>query len=163
MTDGVNLGALATLPFTDINSFVCNDICAILDMFGVEAARTSIVGEISAVFKAYGINVDYRHLSLIADYMTFLGEYRSFNRTGINISPSPILKMSFETTLEFLKKATLDGAKDTLRSPSGCIFVGRPFTHGTGCFDLVQDFTQKPPTATPPTTTDSSVKLETKT
>ena len=38
--------------------------------YGVEAARTAITKEIQSVFAPYGISVDYRHLSLIADYMT---------------------------------------------------------------------------------------------
>ena len=35
------------------------------------------------VFGVYGISVDTRHLSLISDFMTFNGEYRAFNRIGI--------------------------------------------------------------------------------
>ena len=61
------------------------------------------------VFKAYGINVDYRHLSLIADYMTFEGIYKPFNRIGIKASASPLQKMSFETCLQFFKDAVLTG------------------------------------------------------
>jgi DNA-directed RNA polymerase I subunit RPA1 len=57
------------------------------------------------VFNAYGINVDYRHLSLIADYMTFEGIYKPFNRIGIKSNSSPLQKMSFETCLQFLKDA----------------------------------------------------------
>ena len=45
-----------------------------------------------SVFAAYGIAVDPRHLSLIADYMTFLGSYRPMNRIGIDSSPCPFLK-----------------------------------------------------------------------
>lgn len=65
--------------------------------------------EISMVFKAYGINVDYRHLSLIADYMTFEGVYKPFNRIGIKAHASPLQKMSFETCLQFFKDAVLTG------------------------------------------------------
>jgi hypothetical protein len=43
----------------------------------VEAARATILSEVSSVFGAYGIAVDQRHLSLIADFMTFHGGYRS--------------------------------------------------------------------------------------
>lgn len=35
----------------------------------MEAARTAIVKEMSAVFGVYNIDVDIRHLELIADYM----------------------------------------------------------------------------------------------
>ena len=61
------------------------------------------------VFAAYGIAVDYHHLSLIADYMTFEGRYKAFNRGGLESNPSPLQKMSFETTMHFLKNATLHG------------------------------------------------------
>ena len=61
------------------------------------------------VFNAYGINVDYRHLSLIADYMTFEGTYKPFNRLGIKSNSSPLQKMRFETCLQFFKDACLYG------------------------------------------------------
>ena len=45
----------------------------------MEAARTAIVKEISDVFDVYGIKVNYRHLSLIADYMViFLFKFLDF-------------------------------------------------------------------------------------
>ena len=63
--------------------------------------------EIAGVFGVYGINVDPRHLSLIADYMTFEGGYKPFNRIGMNSNPSPFSQMSFETTTSFLTTATM--------------------------------------------------------
>ena len=36
----------------------------------------AIVREVKAVFGVYGIEIDHRHLSLIADYMTQEGGYR---------------------------------------------------------------------------------------
>ena len=55
----------------------------------------------------YGIKVNFRHLSLIGDYMTFLGTLRPLNRAGMDMSTSPFLKMSFETTCRFLTEATI--------------------------------------------------------
>lgn len=46
-----------------------NDIHAILMTYGVEMARATIVDEVSSVFAVYNIDVDRRHLELIADYM----------------------------------------------------------------------------------------------
>lgn len=46
-----------------------NDIYAILCAYGVEAARAVILREIGGVFAVYKIDVDSRHLELIADYM----------------------------------------------------------------------------------------------
>jgi len=86
----------------------------------------------------YGIHVDHRHLSLIADYMTFEGSYKPFNRIGMETNSSPFQKMSFETTLHFLQSATLGGEKDYILSPSACLVAGRVVRGGTGSFELMQ-------------------------
>lgn len=90
------------------------------------------------MFRVYGIAVDYRHLSLIADYMTFDGTYKPFNRIGIEANSSPFQKMSFETTMHFLKSATIAGDIDPIKSPSACLVAGRVVNGGTGCFELLQ-------------------------
>ena len=46
-----------------------NDIHAGLITYGVEMARAAILKEIQGVFGAYKIEIDGRHLELIADYM----------------------------------------------------------------------------------------------
>ena len=97
--------------------------------------------EISSVFKVYNIAVDPRHLSLIADYMTFEGAYKPFNRVGLEAHSSPLQKMSFETTMHFLKAATMAGAVDRLASPSACLVAGRVVHGGTGAFELLQTLT----------------------
>jgi len=75
--------------------------------YTVTMHRNSIKKEIAGVFEVYGISVDPRHLSLIADYMTFEGDYRAMNRIGMETNPSPFAKMSFETTTHFLQESTL--------------------------------------------------------
>ncbi|KAG6868169.1 hypothetical protein C0993_006837 [Termitomyces sp. T159_Od127] len=114
-----------------------NDIYAILKTYGVEMARASILKEMGGVFGAYNIQVNRRHLELIADYMTFDGGYKPFNRKGISTNPSPLLKASYETTAAFLSDATLYGDFDDLSTPSGNIVLGRPNLTGTGVFDVV--------------------------
>lgn len=49
-----------------------NDIYAILKTYGVEMARAAILREVGGVFAVYNIDVDGRHLELIADYMVCL-------------------------------------------------------------------------------------------
>ena len=46
-----------------------NDIYSILKTYGVEMARAAILSEMSGIFGLYKIQVDRRHLELIADYM----------------------------------------------------------------------------------------------
>lgn len=65
--------------------------------------------EVTSVFGVYGIEVDPRHLSLVADYMTFDGQYRAFNRIHMGNNASPLQQMSFETTCSFMKNAALLG------------------------------------------------------
>lgn len=137
--DGVNFEGLWALEEDlDLNRLTTNNIVAMLQVYGVEAARATILSEVQAVFALYGIAVNSRHLGLIADFMTFSGGYRACNRIGIHSNPSPFLKMSFETATNFLLDATLQGATDTLKSPSARIVLGRIVETGTGSFDLLQ-------------------------
>jgi DNA-directed RNA polymerase I subunit RPA1 len=125
----------------DLNRIYTNDIAAILTTYGVEAAQNAIKKEITHVFAAYGISVDPRHLSLIADYMTFEGYYKPLNRIGMEASTSPFLKMSFETTMHFLTEAAKAGHHDHLTSPSSCLVLGELVPGGTGCHDLILPLT----------------------
>ena len=140
-------------PLINVDNIYTNNIDEILRRYGVEAARTAIVKEMSAVFGVYHIDVNIRHLELIADYMvrissllsffgltafqTFEGGYRPFNRRGISTNPSPLLKASYETTAAFLSEAALHGDFDDLTTPSGNIVLGRLSRAGTGVFDVV--------------------------
>jgi DNA-directed RNA polymerase I subunit RPA1 len=133
----VNFEEVWKLDNVDHDRLMSNDIWAIRCAYGVEAARTSIVNQITSVFGAYGITVDPRHLSLIADYMTFDGGYKPLSRIGMESSSSPLLQMSFETTVNFLKQAAMLGLSDDLRSPSANLVLGLPVRDGTGSFALL--------------------------
>jgi DNA-directed RNA polymerase I subunit RPA1 len=69
--------------------------------------------------------------------MTKGGGFTPFNRIGMKGNPSPFMKMSFETTVGFLKDAVLERDWDELRNPSARIVVGRLGTVGTGSFDVM--------------------------
>jgi DNA-directed RNA polymerase I subunit RPA1 len=137
-TNGVNLVAMQNYgDFINPNKTQTNDIAAVLRTYGVEAARNNIIQELSNVFGGHGISVDNRHLNLIGDYMTRNGGFTPFNRNGLKGNVSPFTKMSFETTLAFLKDAVLDGDWDDLTTPSGRIVMGRLGKVGTGAFDVL--------------------------
>ncbi|CAG8520153.1 426_t:CDS:2 [Acaulospora morrowiae] len=139
VTEGVNFSCIWLYDnILDINKIYSNDIAAILKTYGVEAARSTIIKEISNVFSAYGIHVDPRHLTLVADYMTFEGSFKPFSRIGIDSNPSPLLKMSFESTCNFLEQATLFGDVDMLNSPSARLALGKVVQGGTGSFEIRQ-------------------------
>lgn len=138
-TEGSNIEFAWGLEGIDHAKIYTNDICKMLDHYGVEACRMSIIKEIQNVFGHYGISVDARHLYLIADYMTHQGGYRPFNRGGIAHHASPLLKMSFETSMNFLSAACHDVQMDSLRSPAAAIVVGKLVPVGTGVFDIIND------------------------
>jgi len=143
-TEGCNIEFAWGLKDIDHSTIYTNDICQMLDYYGVEACRQSIMKEIQNVFGHYGISVDSRHLSLIADYMTHQGGYRPFNRGGMTHHSSPFLKMSFETSMNFLSSACHDIQMDALKSPAAAIVVGKLVPVGTGVFDLVNDESMNP-------------------
>ncbi|RGP66425.1 DNA-directed rna polymerase i subunit rpa1 [Fusarium longipes] len=137
-TAGVNLQAMQRYSdFINPNKIRTNDIAAVLEIYGVEAARQNIVQELAGVFGSHGIKVDNRHLNLIGDHMTRNGGFTPFNRMGLKGNVSPFTKMSFETTLGFLKDAVLDGDWDDLSTPSGRLVMGRLGKVGTGGFDVL--------------------------
>ena len=80
-TEGANIEAMFSYErILNLKKLHCNNIHDMARYYGVEAANKTIVHEIVNVFGAYGIDVNPRHLSLIADYMTFDGTYKPFNR-----------------------------------------------------------------------------------
>ncbi|XP_063781050.1 DNA-directed RNA polymerase I subunit RPA1 [Pseudophryne corroboree] len=138
-TEGINLQELFKYSdILDLKRLYSNDIHAMANTYGIEAALRVVEKEIKDVFAVYGIEVDPRHLSLVADYMCFEGTYRPLNRYGMQSSSSPFQQMTFETSYKFLKDATMSGAKDDLLSPSACLVVGKVVKGGTGLFDLKQ-------------------------
>uniref|UniRef100_A0A7M4DXU4 DNA-directed RNA polymerase n=1 Tax=Crocodylus porosus TaxID=8502 RepID=A0A7M4DXU4_CROPO len=141
-TEGINLSELFKYSdVLDLSRLYSNDIHAMAKTYGIEAALRVIEKEIKDVFAVYGIVVNPRHLSLVADYMCFEGVYKPLNRYGIQSSSSPLQQMTFETSYKFLKEATMMGAHDELRSPSACLVVGKVVKGGTGLFDLKQPLT----------------------
>lgn len=137
-TEGVSLLALVKFShILDLNAIYSNDIHAIANTYGIEAASQAIRREMANVFAVYGIQVDPRHLSLIADYMTYSGSIRGMNRMSMEASASPFQQMSFESTLRYLKWATILGLHDDIKSPSAALVFGRPTRGGTGSFSLL--------------------------
>lgn len=138
-TEGVNLVAMRDhQDVINPHTVYSNSIHDMLRMYGVEAARTTIIQEIELVFSSHGISVDNRHVNLLADAMTHQGTYKPFSRTGVlTDSGSVLARSSFETTTKVLTEASLYGEEDPLLGPSARLVVGRRGPFGTGGFDVV--------------------------
>jgi len=105
---------------------------------GIEAARSTIVHEIQDVMKNHGMDIDVRHVALLADVMTFRGEVLGITRFGMpKMSQSVLSLASFEKTTDHLYDAAFHARNTPIRGVSECIIMGIPIKLGTGLFNLL--------------------------
>ena len=108
-------------------------------MYGIEAARNAIIKELCAILGAYGLDVSYRHMSLVADSMTFFGELRPMTRKSMQKSTSPFLRITYEMAQRRMIESCLNKDIDNLTSASSAIVMGLVGKFGTGTFEIKQD------------------------
>uniref|UniRef100_G1QPY5 DNA-directed RNA polymerase subunit n=1 Tax=Nomascus leucogenys TaxID=61853 RepID=G1QPY5_NOMLE len=141
-TEGINLPELFKYAeVLDLRRLYSNDIHAMANTYGIEAALRVIEKEIKDVFAVYGkrsLQITPQGLGASQDTRRLRGVYKPLNRFGIRSNSSPLQQMTFETSFQFLKQATLLGSHDELRSPSACLVVGKVVKGGTGLFELKQ-------------------------
>ncbi|SMD31602.1 DNA-directed RNA polymerase subunit A'' [Picrophilus oshimae] len=137
-TQGSNLKGVLDIDEVDPTRTYTNDIIEIEQVLGIEAARNAIYLEAERTLSEQGLNVDKRHLMLVADMMTFSGNVRAVGRQGISGRKSSVLaRAAFEITSKHLLKAGLLGEVDQLAGVAENIIVGQPITLGTGAINLV--------------------------
>lgn len=143
-TQGSNLKEVLELDEIDGGRTYTNDIIEIEKVLGIEAARNAIFLEAQRTLSEQGLEVDQRHLMLVADMMTFGGSVRAVGRTGISGRKSSVLaRAAFEITTKHLLRAGLLGEVDPLTGVAENIIVGQPITLGTGAVNLVYKGTKK--------------------
>ncbi len=137
-TQGSNLKGVLEIEEIDAYNTTTNDITEIAENLGIEAARNAIFKESLNTLQEQGLEVDMRHLMLVADMMTFTGSVRAVGRQGISGRKSSVLaRAAFEITTKHLLRAGLMGEVDTLTGVAENIIVGQPITLGTGSVNLV--------------------------
>ena len=130
----------------DHTKTVSNHIIEIFQCLGIEAARQSILNELRAVLEYYSLYVNYRHLAVLVDNMTFSGKIMAVNRHGLfHQDTGCLMKCSYEQTVEVLMEAAGHAEVDYLKSLSSSIILGQLIPGGTGAFDLLvnQDMLEK--------------------
>lgn len=60
-----------------------NNVWEVYQTLGIEAARTTIMNEITDVMEGHGMTVDHRHIMLLASQMTSRGEVLGITRHGL--------------------------------------------------------------------------------
>lgn len=133
LTSGSNLKDVMGFKGVNVNKVFSNNLHEIADILGIEAARRSIINEISKVLTSQGLDIDKRHLSLVADAMTSSGIVKGVTRVGIISDKSSILaRASFETPVKHFVAATKSGKEDKLTSVIENIILNQPVPVGTG-------------------------------
>ena len=142
-TEGVNLHDLLVFPGLDGTRTFSNDIHEVNDVFGIEAGRTCLLDEFNEVFSTEKVN--YHHLSVLVDTMTYSGRIVPVNRFGMKKNETGVLaKSSFEETSKTMFDAAVVAEYDTMRGVSANIMFGQKPPCGTGFVDILVDETRLP-------------------
>ncbi len=142
-TEGSNLAAVLQLPYVDATRTSSNNITEIHEVLGIEAARNAVIREARDTLGEQGLNVDVRHIMLVADIMTNDGDVKAIGRHGISGRKSSVLaRAAFEITAHHLLRAAVTGEVDYLDGVAENVIVGQPVTLGTGAVNLIYSGTK---------------------
>lgn len=139
IAEGSNLAAVMMIPGVDPTRTITNNIHEIAEVLGIEAARTAIIKEMKGVLEDQGLDVDVRHIMLVADIMTLTGRVRQVGRHGVvGEKESVLARASFETTVKHLVDAASRAEVDKLKGVTESVVVGsNPIPLGTGLTEIL--------------------------
>jgi len=139
-TDGVNLKTVMCIDGVDFRRTYSNSCVEIFNVLGIEAARAAILKELRGVIEFDGSYVNYRHLALLCDLMTYRGTLMAITRHGINRADTgALMRCSFEETVEILMEAAAVGEKDDCHGIAENVMFGQMAPMGTGAFEVALD------------------------
>ncbi|XP_037492745.1 DNA-directed RNA polymerase II subunit RPB1 [Jatropha curcas] len=132
-TEGVNLLAVMCNENVDARRTTSNHLIEVIEVLGIEAVRRSLLDELRAVISFDGSYVNYRHLAILCDTMTYRGHLMSITRHGINRNDTgPLMRCSFEETVDILLDAAVYAESDYLKGVTENIMLGQLAPIGTG-------------------------------
>ncbi|KAK4346968.1 hypothetical protein RND71_033307 [Anisodus tanguticus] len=132
-TEGVNLLAVMTNEDVDASRTTSNHLIEVIEVLGIEAVRRSLLDELRVVISFDGSYVNYRHLAILCDTMTYRGHLMAITRHGINRNDTgPMMRCSFEETVDILLDAAVFAESDYLRGVTENIMLGQLAPIGTG-------------------------------
>ncbi len=136
-TDGSNLPRVLEASSVEASRTSTNNVHEIAKTLGIEAARNALINEAKGVLEEQGLDVDIRHVMLVADMMTFTGEVQQIGRHGISGKKSSVLaKAAFEITIPNIVDASVKGESDPLDGVTENVIVGQSIPIGTGLVEL---------------------------
>jgi DNA-directed RNA polymerase subunit A' len=143
-TDGSNLPRVLDIPGVDCTRTTTNNVHEIAKTLGIEASRNALVNEAKGVLEEQGLDVDTRHVMLVADMMTSTGEVQQIGRHGISGKKSSVLaRAAFEITVPNIVEAAVKGESDPLAGVTENVIVGQSIPIGTGLVELFMSSFEK--------------------
>lgn len=132
-TAGSNMEGVMAIDGVDKWHIYSNDPFEVSRVYGIEAARNVLANEIRTTIEEEGLTVSYKHISLLADAMTYTGAIRSAGRHGIaGDKDSVFARAAYEETVKHFINAGLFGEKDMLKGVAENILIGKQIGLGTG-------------------------------
>ena len=142
-TAGTNLKKVLEINEIDVRRLKTNDVHQVYDVMGIEAARNVILQEAKETLDEQGLDIDLRHLMLLADMMTFDGSVKAIGRYGVSGKKASVLaRANFEETKKHLVNASFYGESDELSGVAENIIIGQLAPIGTGMIELTVDMTK---------------------
>ena len=139
-TEGSNLQDALEIADVNPHKIYTNNLKEIYQVLGIEATRNAVIQEAMSVLNEQGMDVDVRHIILVADMMTADGAIRQIGRHGISGSKnSALARAAFEVTIKHLLGAGIAGTKDPLRGITENVILGQLIPLGTGSIDLLMN------------------------
>ncbi|MCK5301718.1 MAG: DNA-directed RNA polymerase subunit A'' [Candidatus Thorarchaeota archaeon] len=139
-TEGSNLQDALEIADVNPHKIYTNNLKEIYKVLGIEATRNAIIQEAMSVLNEQGMDVDVRHIILVADMMTADGAIRQIGRHGISgAKNSALARAAFEVTIKHLLGAGIAGTKDPLRGITENVILGQLIPLGTGSIDLLMN------------------------
>ena len=145
--EGDNLREVIATPGVNGKRTTSNNTLEVAATLGIEAARKTIMNEVKYTMESHGMNIDIRHIMLLADLMTCRGEVLGITRHGLaKMKESVLMLASFEKTADHLFDAAYYGQKDVIKGVSECIIMGIPMNVGTGLMQVLHHHSTPAPT-----------------
>lgn len=129
----INFKSLLELDIVDHTKTLSNNIWDIYEILGIEAVKNYLYSHLMEILDG----IEFCHIKLIVDQMTFSGSISSISRHTVKINESgPLSKATFEESVANILIAASRGLTDFLKDISAQVMTGKRICAGTGIVEL---------------------------
>jgi len=139
-TEGSNLSEVLKIPEVDKKRVSTNNVHEVAEVIGIEGARLALMQEIKSTLDEQGLDVDLRHIELVASAMTTSGRIKQIGRHGLSGEKTSVLaKAAFERTIPTIVDGAVTGSVDYMKGMTERVLAGEEIKAGTGMIDVYVD------------------------